>query len=639
MSTPPRALFVKEASPATLASPRPAPSSVRKISARSMVPKAHGMRFVESFQADVTARYARICNAIDQVRGDEAEDDDVVAYVRNVRSFKDQLKYHFANILDLLSLSDPCAVRVRILFLDMAIEKIKRDERPSYQELLELIKFTRILLSISKDPDIDKTLEKYLRILQRILADVRGHATKLAPVRKVDTDKLQKKTETKRTPTKQANETNKKAGVVQEPRVRNLIGRNNTRYGTGIGGIMVPYSTPPQTKQQKQKEEQSSPGTFQPVDQANLAGIKLGKPVRKKDSEWEESDGESSPEKASPLSSPRSPRIVARKRERSEGSKSPRSVSESETKQSATPKWKIVSGQSLTIQRGVRTDTGAMTARPVLGFSDQVMEEIDGSLSEISWLDTRSGSFTIERGQSFMIEGTKMNDIGSCTTEMNEQYEASVKERITSEVRKEFEERSREFEENLRREYEERSRAASEIELNSSEIRAGFSLVAEEIDIAPNKKDIAKDICKQMLKAAQKIRRKHELADDLAELEGLERAGMPALRLSDIGDEEYPLTLSARISRGMKLFDPMNPQDKARILELARLFTVWAESYEASHKVWEVMKEDQSFELDALLSQIPVTFADFLVEAIKTFSFEESLDVSDSLPPDDTLFY
>ena len=595
-------------SPSTcIVSPRPAPVAVGKISARNKVPKGHGMRFVESFKADVTARYAAICSALDRVRDDDLNDDIVATQIRNVRSHRDQLKYHFANILDLLSLSESCSVHVRMMFIEMTIEKIKRKEIPSYQEVLELIKFTRILMSLSQDPEDDKVLEKYLKILTRILSEMRGRPASFGTVAKLDLPKSPKSPRKKEPQSPQRpNEPPRKEPLPPEARVRTVASRKESRGG-GLNPILGPIQVQQKAKQnakqklEEMKNQQNSPS------QGNLAGIKLGKPVRKKDLEWEYSDDDEQ-NSDQQKSSPNSPRVQMKT--------PPKKNKKSENA------WVVVSSDTVTIESKTKVDAESMVdIKPVLGFSGHSTADIDCSYSDISWLNAKTGS--VERVEA-----------ASGTRDVNEAYEAEVRERVTDEVRKEFEERSREFEENLKKQYEEMSGIDSSV---SGIDTSGFSMAAEEIDIAPNKKDIAKDICREMMKAAQKIRRQHELANDLAELEGLE--GLPPLRLSDVDEGDVPLTLSGRISRGMKLFDPMNPQDKAKILELAKLFTEWAESYDASQKVWEVMKEDQSFELDVLLSQIPVTFADFLVEAIKTFSFEESLDVSESLPPDDTLFY
>ena len=191
--------------------------------------------------------------------------------------------------------------------------------------------------------------------------------------------------------------------------------------------------------------------------------------------------------------------------------------------------------------------------------------------------------------------------------------------------------------------------AAAEEHSDEVEISQGSNeeLTEEEIqknDAKKQPKELAKAIGKrlthefsaELLTAAQK-RRQRELENDLAELEEFEKGRSAVLdEDSAIFHEFLEDEGSSYFSESRRLTEPKN---KEKILELVRLFNQWSGSYEASKEVWRIMKEDEDFELDALLARLPITFADFLVQAISQFSKEDNIDVSHSLPPNDSLFY
>jgi hypothetical protein len=75
--------------------------------------------------------------------------------------------------------------------------------------------------------------------------------------------------------------------------------------------------------------------------------------------------------------------------------------------------------------------------------------------------------------------------------------------------------------------------------------------------------------------------------------------------------------------RGARKFETMSEEQKARINELAMWFRRWDNAYDGSKRVWEIMKNDDEFDIDVLISQIQLSFADFLVSAILEFREEE----------------
>lgn len=78
--------------------------------------------------------------------------------------------------------------------------------------------------------------------------------------------------------------------------------------------------------------------------------------------------------------------------------------------------------------------------------------------------------------------------------------------------------------------------------------------------------------------------------------------------------------LFTRRKRGQNMFNQFQLQEIKRIHRLSSLFISWDSVYNASLSVWEFMKEHEDFDVEALLSQLSVSFADFLVEALKAFA-------------------
>lgn len=91
--------------------------------------------------------------------------------------------------------------------------------------------------------------------------------------------------------------------------------------------------------------------------------------------------------------------------------------------------------------------------------------------------------------------------------------------------------------------------------------------------------------------------------------------GSPLLRFLSSSDN-----LIERRKRGGEIYRRSSKREIALIQKLASLFISWDVAYDASLSVWEVMKKDNKFEVEALLSQLPVSYGDFLVEAVKTFA-------------------
>ncbi|OHT08269.1 hypothetical protein TRFO_04866 [Tritrichomonas foetus] len=87
--------------------------------------------------------------------------------------------------------------------------------------------------------------------------------------------------------------------------------------------------------------------------------------------------------------------------------------------------------------------------------------------------------------------------------------------------------------------------------------------------------------------------------------------------------------LFERRKRGATVIKTMNQDLIRQILRLVSLFASWDVAYDASLAVWEVMQKSDDFDVDALLSQLPVSYGDFLVEALKTFAEASGLQFTD----------
>jgi hypothetical protein len=72
-------------------------------------------------------------------------------------------------------------------------------------------------------------------------------------------------------------------------------------------------------------------------------------------------------------------------------------------------------------------------------------------------------------------------------------------------------------------------------------------------------------------------------------------------------------------------YEGLNPDRRQQMDGLVYLFTSWPLAYDHSKCVWELMKTDPGFDVNILISRIPLTFADFLVNAIRSFMTNEGL--------------
>ena len=92
-------------------------------------------------------------------------------------------------------------------------------------------------------------------------------------------------------------------------------------------------------------------------------------------------------------------------------------------------------------------------------------------------------------------------------------------------------------------------------------------------------------------------------------------------------------TIYERRARGSKRLDGLTQEQLKQLYELAGLFVNWRTAYSSSQVVWNVMKTDNSFDIDVLLSQIPVSYGDFLVEALTTFAQQEGIHIKEIVSP------
>lgn len=88
-----------------------------------------------------------------------------------------------------------------------------------------------------------------------------------------------------------------------------------------------------------------------------------------------------------------------------------------------------------------------------------------------------------------------------------------------------------------------------------------------------------------------------------------------------------------RRSRGARLYEDLDQQQVKQISELAKLFTAWNTAYSSSKVVWDVMKNDDKFDIDVLLSQIPISYGDFLIEGLTTFAQNEGIHLKEITRP------
>lgn len=84
-------------------------------------------------------------------------------------------------------------------------------------------------------------------------------------------------------------------------------------------------------------------------------------------------------------------------------------------------------------------------------------------------------------------------------------------------------------------------------------------------------------------------------------------------------------TIYERREKGIQRLENLNPEQRAQISSLAKLFNNWKTAYASSRVVWNTMKADSKFDVNILLSQIPVSYGDFLIEALTTFAEQEGI--------------
>lgn len=92
-------------------------------------------------------------------------------------------------------------------------------------------------------------------------------------------------------------------------------------------------------------------------------------------------------------------------------------------------------------------------------------------------------------------------------------------------------------------------------------------------------------------------------------------------------------TIYERREKGKRRMKLLSPEKQQKISEYAKLFGDWTTAYINSRLVWKVMKSEPEFDINLLLSQIPVSFGDFLIEALITFAQNDGMHVPDIVRP------
>ena len=73
----------------------------------------------------------------------------------------------------------------------------------------------------------------------------------------------------------------------------------------------------------------------------------------------------------------------------------------------------------------------------------------------------------------------------------------------------------------------------------------------------------------------------------------------------------------------------LDPEEREKLMRYAKLFLSWETAYRAVKQVWMAMKKDDKFDINILLSMMPVTFADYTVTGLKTFANDEGITIAD----------
>lgn len=80
-----------------------------------------------------------------------------------------------------------------------------------------------------------------------------------------------------------------------------------------------------------------------------------------------------------------------------------------------------------------------------------------------------------------------------------------------------------------------------------------------------------------------------------------------------------------RIDLGQDILNHISDEEKEELHNLAAKFCDWANAYSAVKDVWDSMKLNSNFQVNALLAIIPISYADFMVEGLRTFADEEGM--------------
>lgn len=92
--------------------------------------------------------------------------------------------------------------------------------------------------------------------------------------------------------------------------------------------------------------------------------------------------------------------------------------------------------------------------------------------------------------------------------------------------------------------------------------------------------------------------------------------------ISELEEDLMEITENEVMKKRREAFESLDPEQKTRVIELAKLFEDWPSSYAASIGVWDEMKQNKEFSVDALLYHLDIGFGNFLTEALRTFSAE-----------------
>ncbi|OHS98944.1 hypothetical protein TRFO_34712 [Tritrichomonas foetus] len=84
-----------------------------------------------------------------------------------------------------------------------------------------------------------------------------------------------------------------------------------------------------------------------------------------------------------------------------------------------------------------------------------------------------------------------------------------------------------------------------------------------------------------------------------------------------------------RMERGQRVYNKLSEEEMKRIKKWSKMFTSWTTAYKVSANIWDIMQKEDDFDVDALLAKIPVSYGDFLVEALNTFAEAAGIKTTD----------